>query len=403
MYPLIWQNARFETEQFGSNHEVDPVPLRLRRAPTRMSTSSARDSIDFAAPFAGARWIDIVPRRAAYPDLPPEVLLHAGPPLRGSPPPPLMNAAIQALLFEQRAASAAEARELILRREILLQPAQHYRVATPLAQVVSASMPLVVVVQEGEVCCAPVLEGPAPALRFGCAAAECVQRLRDIGAWLERSVAPLVRREPPALDELIRIAVAAGDECHARTGAANEALISSLSGLDSAGAERLRSNPAFVLPILMAAAAAALRTRRSSVAAIGGNGSDFGVLFHAESSWRQARADAPRGVRFASGQGLTPLAAIGDSAVIDFCGLGGQALCIAPLLAAEWHAVLPEDALFRRDSIVDPDSGMVDAARVARSANAPLINLAILDQQGAAGLIGRGIYPPPLELFTPAT
>jgi hypothetical protein len=364
--------------------------------------AAMNSSSDFARPFRDARWVDVVPRRVACPDLPPGVLLHAGPPLRGVPPAPLMNAAIQALLFEERAADPAEARDLLLRREVELRAAQDHAVVTPLAQVVSASMLLVVVEQQNEVCYAPVVEGPAPALRFGCTAPDCVQRLRDISVWLERSVAPHVRREPMAIDALVRIAIAAGDECHARTGAANEALVSSLSGLDAAGAGRLRANPAFVLPILMAAAAAALRSRRCSVAAIGGNGADFGVRYRGEPQWRQARARAPRGVLFEGMRALTPLAAIGDSAVVDFCGLGGQALCVAPLLAAEWNAVLPADAVSRRSTILDPDTGIVDAARVARSARAPLINLAILDQGGTAGLIGRGCYSPPLELFTPA-
>jgi hypothetical protein len=97
------------------------------------------NSNDFAGPFAGARWVDIVPRRVACPDLPAEVLLHAGPPLHGPPPAPLMNAAIQALLFDERAANPTAARDLILRREVELRPAQDYAVVTPLAQVVSRS------------------------------------------------------------------------------------------------------------------------------------------------------------------------------------------------------------------------------------------------------------------------
>jgi Protein of unknown function (DUF1116) len=355
------------------------------------------NSNDFAAPFEGARWVDIVPRRVARPDLPAGVLLHAGPPLRGPPPAPLMNAAIQALLFEERAANPTAARDLILRREVELRPAQDYAVVTPLAQVVSAAMLLVAVEQQDEVCYAPVVEGPAPALRFGCAAPECLQRLRDISAWLERSVAPRVRREPVAIDALIRTAIAAGDECHARTGAANEALVSHLAG----DASRLRANPAFVLPVLMAAAAAAMRSRRCSIEAIGGNGVDFGVRHRGEPQWRGARAAAPRGVLFDGMKELTPLAAIGDSAVVDYCGLGGQALCVAPLLSAEWRELLPADAVSRRHAIIDPQTGIVDAARVARSSRAPLINLAILDQDGTAGLIGRGFYSPPLELFTP--
>jgi hypothetical protein len=359
-------------------------------------------STDFAKPFEDARWVDIVPRRAACPDLPADVLLHAGPPLRAVPPAPLMNAAIQALLFEGRAASTSDARDLVLRREVELRPAQDYAIATPLAQVVSASMLLAAVQRRGEVCYGPVVEGPAPALRFGSAPPDCVQRLRDTNAWLERSVAPYVRREPPCIDVLIRIAIAVGDECHARTGAANEALISHITGLDSDGASRLRANPAFVLPILMAAAAAAMRSGRGGVEAIGGNGTDFGVRYRGETHWRQARADPPRGLCFEGMTASTPLPAIGDSAVLDFCGLGGQALCVSPLLAAEWNVLLPADALSRRQIIIDPDSGIVDAARVADSTRAPLINLAILDQAGAAGLIGRGFYIPPLELFTAA-
>ncbi len=364
-----------------------------------------RGSIDFAAPFEQARWVDIVPRRVACPGLPAEVLLHAGPPLIGAPPAPLMNAAIQALLFEGRAASAADARNLVLRREVELRPAQDHRVMTPLAQVVSASMLLVAVEQQGEMCHAPVVEGPAPALRFGCAAPECLLRLRDLSAWLERHVTPRVRREPPAIAAWIRAATADGDECHARTGVANEALVSWLSGrgsLDAYGAARLRAHPGFVLPILMAAAGAALRSRRCAVEAIGGNGLDFGVRRRGEREWRQVLAEAPRGVRFEGMQALTALAAIGDSAVIDYCGLGGQALSAAPQLAAEWAAVLPVDALSRRHTLIEPDSGMVDATRVALSGVGPLINLAILDQEGAAGLIGRGCYSPPPELFTPA-
>jgi hypothetical protein len=355
---------------------------------------------DFAKAFVGASWADVVPRRRACAQLPDEVLLHAGPPLRGLPPAPMMNAAIQALLFEGRAADAAGARDLIVQGAVQLRPAQDHGVATPLAQVVSASMLLVAVRLESQVCYAPVVEGAAPALRFGNDAPECRERLRDLGEWLERRVAPQVRREPPAIDALIRIAIAAGDECHARTGAANEALISHLSGLDAADAGRLRTMPAFVLPILMAAAAAAMRSRSAAVEAIGGNGVDFGVRHRAEAHWRHVPADAPRGVHFQSGEASTPLAAIGDSAVVDFCGLGGQALGAAPLLAAEWQALLPQDALSRRQAIIDPQSGIVDAARVARSAQAPLINLAILDR-GGAGLIGRGFYIPPLSVLAP--
>jgi hypothetical protein len=361
---------------------------------------SARATPDYAQPFAAARWVDILPRAVACPLLPASVLLHAGPPFRGAPPPPIMNAAVQAVLFEQGAENEAAARDLLWRGEIQLRPAQDHGIVTPLAQVVSASMLLVVVEQQDQIFHAPLVEGPAPALRFGCAAPECRERLHAMRVWLIDTVAPLVRRDPPAIDALIRAAVAAGEDCHARTAAANEALVSSLPGLPAKYAADLRASPAFVLPVLMAAAAAALRTHRSAIEAIGGNGVDFGVRRRGSRSWRQMPAQAPRGVRFAGADTCTPLGAIGDSAVIDFCGLGGQALSAAPLLAAEWSEVLPADALTRPRELIDPHTGIVDPRRIAQAGLAPLINLAILDRDGHAGLIGRGIYVPPADLFS---
>jgi len=154
-----------------------------------------------------------------------------------------------------------------------------------------------------------------------------------------------------------------------------------------------------VLPILMAAAAASLRNSGCSIAAIGGNGIDFGIRRRGQQTWQHTLAEPPRGPRFAGLDAQSALGAIGDSAIIDFCGLGGQALAAAPSLAAEWAAALPADALSRRDSLIDPHTGIVDPERIVRSAMAPIINLAVLDYEGNAGLIGRGCYCPPVSLF----
>jgi hypothetical protein len=338
----------------------------------------ARGAIDYAQPFCGAHWFDVLPRSAACPDLAATVLLHAGPPYRGAPPAPVINAAVQALLFEGLASDPTAARALLLNGAVQLRPAQNHGIVTPLAQVVSSSMLLVAVKQQDQIGYAPLVEGPAPALRFGCAASDSLLRLREVSARVGAEIAPLVRREPLAIAQLIRAAIAAGDECHARTSGANEALVAKLCGLGAEYAAGLRSNPSFVLPILMAAAAAALRTDRSGVEAIGGNGIDFGVRHRGAEAWRQLPAQAPRGTRLAGLDAVDALPAIGDSAVIDFCGLGGQ--------------------MATRD-LIDPHSGIVDPERVARSARAPLINLAILDREGAVGLIGRGFYSPPVSLF----
>jgi hypothetical protein len=362
---------------------------------------SSGASIDFAKPFAGAVWFDVLPRHLARPELPRNVLLHAGPPFRAAPPTPVMQSAVQAILFEGLAADAAHAHELLLRGGVHFRPAQDHGIVTPLAQVVSASMLLAAVKQGEQIGHAPIIESPAPiALRFGCAAPEVLQRLREVSTCIGNTITAIVRRQPLAISDIIRTAVLAGDECHGRTGAANEAMVSRLNGIDTESAARLRANPAFILPVLMAAAAAALRNHRSAVDAIGGNGVDFGVKFRGETLWRQVPAQAPQGARLSQSGASTHLPAIGDSAVIDFCGLGGQALCAAPLLIAEWRDTLPVGALARRQRIIEPNSGIVDPERIVSEATSPSINLAILER-GGAGFLGRGFYSPPLALFIP--
>jgi hypothetical protein len=359
---------------------------------------AAGGTIDYAKPFRHAQWTDILPRAAVCPGLPAHVLLHAGPPYRGAPPAPVMNAAVQALIFEGLVADRAAARDLLRRGAAELRPAQDHGIVTPLAQVVSSSMLLAAVKQRAHTGYAPLIEGPAPALRFGSSGYDCLQRLRELGAQAGSFLAPLLRRQPLCIAAVIDAAVASGDECHARTAAANEALVCRLSGLDAGCAAALRSNPAFVLAILMAAAAAALCG--SGIDAIGGNGIEFGVRRRGAAAWNQMAAAAPQGTRLAGLHALTALPAIGDSAVIDVCGLGGQALSAAPLLAAEWRATLPAGALAKTRDLIDPGTGIVDPVRVRREARGPLINLAILDRNGAAGLIGRGFYSPSPDLFS---
>lgn len=352
-----------------------------------------------ARAFAGARWTDIVPRHVALPQLSPLTLLHAGPPYRGAPPAAVRLAALAALCQEGLAADALAAGALLDRGAVRLLPAQDHGVVTPLAQVVSGSM-LVHIVRMGTVVrYAPLVEGPPPALRFGNTGPAVSERLRILGEQFGAQFTARLRATPVDVASLIVAGLAQGDEGHARTVATNAALRECLAKFDTAAAAALEGNPGFVLPVLMAAAAAALEHRGADLAAVGGNGCDFGVRLRDEPAWRQVPAEPPAGTRFAGHEVTPPLGAIGDSAVIDCCGLGGQALSAAPLLLAEWRDRLPADALTRCDAILDPVTGIVTARRVTACGCGPLVNLAILDAAGVAGLIGRGVYEAPPALF----
>lgn len=363
-----------------------------------------------ASRFAGAFLRDVVMRRHALPGLGDDVLLHAGPPFEGAPPAPVRNAAVQALRHERLAASDAEACALIDAGRVRLQPAQSAGVATPLAQVVSASMPLAVVGGARRRFLAPLVEGTPPALRFGAADPACLERLAAVSAFGLEVLAPLLRSRPVALDRVVERALAGGDECHGRTGAANEALLASIDGLGEADAARVASNPNFVLPVLMAAAGWLLAGGEGEpvhgrIAGAGGNGVRFGLRVHGLPGWRSVPAAPPVGVRLPGREAAAPLGAIGDSAVIDFCGLGGQAMHLAPALVADWTPIagwMAQDPLARRIAVVDPGSGCVDLQRIRASGEhgpVPQVNLAILDREGVLGLLGRGFSLPDRSLF----
>jgi hypothetical protein len=363
----------------------------------KMPTAAA-----LARPFAGARWLDVQPRHACVPQLAATVLLHAGPPFRGAAPAPVRQAAIQAMLFENLAPDAGVAQALLASGVVRLEPAQNHGVVTPLAQVVSHSMPMAVVGDAHFRAYAPLSEGPAPALRFGSLLPECLERLRAVtGASF--ALRNCVRANPVAMSLLIERALSLGDECHSRTAAANQLLLEALPGLEAEPRKLIAANPGFVLPVLMAAACWALHTTQGgAIELAGGNGQEFGIRRRGTAEWEVVAATPPLGTRFPHHPYTSVLGAVGDSAVLDFCGLGGQALAFAPSLADEWKDILPAEASQRRAAIIDPATGSVDPQRVHESGLAPIVHLAMLDQSGAGGLVGRGFYIPEPALFNAA-
>ena len=348
--------------------------------------------------FAGAVWRDVQLRRDALPELGRNVLLHAGPPLIGPVPAPIRNAACQALLFDGMVKDIEEAESLLNRGEISLRPAQDFHVATPLAQVVSASMPLAVVGDARRHAYAALIEGSPPAARFGVAHPAVVHKMTKL-ASNTLGFAPLLRADPVPLDAVIETALACGDECHARVGNAQLALLSAMPWLPPPCLLELNMNPAFVLAILMAAAKWRLDLEKHGIASVGGNGVEFGLRMHGEVNWRVEAALPPLGTRIVGHAQTTALGAIGDSAVLDFCGLGGQAIQLSPTLQEEWGELLPTDFGHRANAILNSRTGLVDTALVREVGRAPLVNLAILDRQGTVGMIGRGFYEAPNSIF----
>ncbi|WP_245965503.1 DUF1116 domain-containing protein [Salinisphaera orenii] len=348
--------------------------------------------------FDGAALRGVCRLGEARPSLGDDVLLHAGPPLGDADVPhAIRNAAIHALVHGGRDAGAAA--EALDRGAIRLAPAQDHGVVTPLAQVVSSAMPVFRVGDEADEVLAPLAESAPPALRFGSADPVCVVNLRAQAQWALDVLAGRLAEAPLPVVGWIERGLAAGDECHARVGVVNAAFRQALGELPADYARTIEDNANFVLPVLMAASAWALRRRGGSIAAAGGNGVEFGLRFPGDVGWRTVAATPPAGVYLPGREQAPVLGAVGDSPVIDFCGLGGQALAFAADLLAAWAEVLPPARELCAESLLEPDTGLVCRHRVVHSGRSPLVNLAMVDASAAGGLVGRGVYAPGVDLF----
>lgn len=335
----------------------------------------------------------------ARPDLPADTLFHAGPPYRDTPPKAVLNAAALAAVIGEMAEDVSQAHQLIERGDIKLAPAQDHGIATPLAMVVSPTMWCFEVSDAEHTFHAAVGEGPPPALRFGSDNPGCITRANVWCTDAARNINPQVANLP-TIERMMAAAQQSGDDCHAITASGNANFTNALGPIDKDMKAGLLENPGFILGLWMAWAGWKLKSAKASISAIGGNGIEFGWKPRGQTNWITAPATTPVGKMFHRDDAQRPLGAIGDSAIVDICGFGGQSLTSAPVLLEEWAEALPSDLQERRSKIIDPDTGIVDPGAIRRSGIAPIINLAVLDRDGARGPIGRGAYIPPLSLFT---
>ena len=145
---------------------------------------------------------------------------------------------------------------------------------------------------------------------------------------------------------------------------------------------------------------------------MGGNGEAFGLsLAGRPAAWITAAAAAPRGAYLPGvDPAAKPLGAIGDSAVIDALGFGGQALHASPEVRAALQPFLPSGtgtaSLLAAAHPAFTQTGIrvgLDAARVVKGEGAPVVTLAHGGENRAPGAPRpRRISCPEKELFARA-
>lgn len=356
--------------------------------------------------------LSAIRRLRELPGLAGRILLHAGPPFadRGDIPVPVMNSLCMACAREGWVQDAAAARRLIVAGAVDLAPAQDHGVLVPLAGAVGPSSALLEVSDAGRPSArrySPLNEGMTLCTRLGILHPGLPAHLR----WLDSEVAGWIASrlsEPLALHGLLRGALAAGDDCHSRTMAGSAAIVAALrarSGVsdgDGRIGAFLDASPAFALNVWMAmcglmAAAAEGVADSGIVTRAGGNGRSFGYQIAARpGEWIVSPAPAIRGRVEPAHAARQAVPALGDSALVDFMGLGGQALDAAPAVRAAMAGLLPADAARRPAAILQGHvqgfgrPGVTSAHKAARAGTGPMVLLGMIDAAGEAGRIGGG-------------
>ena len=354
-------------------------------------------------------------------------LLHAGPAFAAPSQitAPILNSACVAAVFEDIAKDFDQAEAMIFAGEIILKPAQDHDVVTPLAAVVSASMPLHTVYDAWrgqQRVYAPINAGSRPAMRLGLRSDAVLEHIK----WLNTQFRDVLQNglaEGIALLPLAVIGLAGGDDCHGRTPVANAALVNELKDrtphaiTDENVLEFMATSPSLFLNLWMAATKYMMKLAEgiegsSFVTAAGGNGRETGIQISGlPGQWFSVAADSPKGKFDVDLPEDRALGAIGDSAVIEAFGLGAMAIELSPEQKKGLGAYLPDDAKARTSGLSvgahpyfrDHNVKLGSTARGAIATGAgPVIGLGILDRLGEAGRLGGGIYDMPVDPFAAA-
>jgi len=408
--------------------------LEARRAVIDAANQRAFDLLVNGEPVL----IDCRPAHEAL-ELPPRVVLHAGPPLaweRASPP---MRAAILcAIRYETWAANDDAAAELVARGDVRLEPCHHWRAVGPMTGLITASMPVFVVENRAHGTRAHVTinEGLGKVLRFGANDASVIARL----TWLATEAGPLLGAALRAskgveLRPLMAQALRMGDEMHQRNVAASSLLARLLMPHIARVADRhhavarlaefIAGNDQFFLNVAMAAGKALADPANgvagsTLVTTMARNGTDFGIRVSGLGDrWLTAPVETPVGLYF---PGYGPDDAnpdLGDSAIVETIGLGGGAMAASPAVArfigaggmAEALAVTEEireichgDHPHFRIATLDERGAPagIDVLKVVATGIAPLINTGIAGKIAGTGQVGAGVVRAPLACFTAA-
>src|SRR3989442_434978 len=245
---------------------------------------------------ARPRLVDVQPAGEVIPGMHRHLLLHAGPPItweRMSGP--LRGAIIGALLYEGLAPDFAAAEQLAASGEIAFEPCHHHDAVGPMAGLISASMPVLVIDEpiHGHQTFSTLDVRLGKVLRYGANSPDVLAKLR----WIEQVLGPALTRAVRAtggleVKPMTAQALQMGDELHNRNKAATSLFFREIAAYlvetgttieETASVLRyIHGNDFFYLNLSMAACKAVTLAAHgipfsSVVTTMARNGTDFGI------------------------------------------------------------------------------------------------------------------------------
>ncbi|MCL4298782.1 MAG: DUF1116 domain-containing protein [Anaerolineae bacterium] len=385
---------------------------------------------------ANPQVVDVAPAEQAL-GLAPRTILHAGPPVSWKRMcGPQKRAVLGAIRFEGWAEEEGQATALIENGQVKLSPCHRYEAVGPMTGVISPSMPVLVVRNESfnTYGFSTFNEGRGNVLWFGVCDNDTLRQL----AWIRDTLAPAVRQAiqhdgPISVFDIVAQGLQMGDECHARSAACTALLARQLApAMLEAGvsgkivAEIMRfmaNNSHFFLNFTMAAVKSTMEAAHNIpystvVTAIARNGVDCMVRVGGLGDhWLAGPVSPMDEAIYYTGYSVADAAGdIGDSAIIETCGLGGMAIAAAPTTAAFVGGSLADQIAtvrtfktitltsHRKFSLPTMDGENtplgLDLRRVVETRTVPFITTGVLHETSpTVGQIGTGVARIPVDIF----
>jgi hypothetical protein len=351
---------------------------------------------------------------------------------------PMKGTMIGAMLYEGWAKSAEDAAARLARGEVAFRPNHDLAAVGPMSGAISPSMPLFVVKNpvHGNTAYTNFSEGIGRVLRFGAYGPDVIERLK----WLADTLAPAIKTALAALPDGVDLkaiqsqALLMGDEVHSRNAAATALFHMAIGGaLAGSGVDRRQARAAldfvaatsqFFLNLSMVASKAIMDATHgvagsSIVTAIARNGVTTAIRVSGLGSrWFEAPSDTPVGLYFPGFKQADANADLGDSAICETAGYGGQALAASPALVQLVGGSVAEAIGYSREMVHitwarNPVMSLpnlefagapagIDVRKVVDTGIRPVVTTGIAHKQAGVGQIGAGIVRVPMACFTQA-